>query len=327
MTDFLLCGWRVRSDIHLPELPRWPGDSRPPDVEIVVESVPPHLGDATPVPLMADAPVPPPLSIAVSPDGTTLLDVAGVARFLARGGRRVSVDPSVPKDDPAVRLYLLGSMLATLSYQRGFIPLHACCLMLPQDSPTPFPAGAVAISGDSGAGKSTLAATLTLQGIPILADDICVVDPSTPGGPVVWPSVARLKLWRDTVERLGLPIGSLECVREGIDKYAMHDVPMFHTEPTRLSAVYHLTRRAGAGGAPPPDRVEGFAAVKLLHRCLYRPQIASAMGLDAALVRGGMALLGTTPLFQLSHDPADPAALPLAERLAEHWNTLAPIPV
>jgi hypothetical protein len=270
---------------------------------------------------MADSTAPASVTIDVATDGTALLDVTEIGRFLIRGGRRVSVEPRFPLDEPAVRLYLLGSVLAMLSYQRGLVPLHACCLILTPDTTDGSAAGAVVIAGDSGVGKSTLAATLALQGVPILADDVCVVDTIGPGEPIVWPSIARLKLWRDTVERLGIPVDSVECVRQGFEKYALRDIPIFRTEPTRLAAVYHLTRGIHTDDAL-PEAVGGLSAVTLIHHCVYRFQIGRAMGLDRTIARALISILATTPVFQVSHDPTNSAARPLAERLIEHRHMM-----
>ena len=38
--DYDLCGWRVASEIALPDLPHWAGDTRPPDVTIGIGDVP-----------------------------------------------------------------------------------------------------------------------------------------------------------------------------------------------------------------------------------------------------------------------------------------------
>ncbi|HJW86505.1 MAG TPA: hypothetical protein VJ440_07725, partial [Candidatus Brocadiaceae bacterium] len=40
-SDYTLCGWRVRSELALPELLPWTGEAREPDVVITIDRVTP----------------------------------------------------------------------------------------------------------------------------------------------------------------------------------------------------------------------------------------------------------------------------------------------
>ena len=323
MTDNFLCGWRLRSAIQLPELAAWHGENRAPDVEIEFGTVPHSLGWRGPrgselleASSETSSVVDSDTSIEVASDGTTILKIAGVGRFLVADGQRVTIEPNQPVDEPAIRLYLLGTVLAILSYQRGLLPLHASCLT--------FDSGAVAIAGDSGAGKSTLAATLALRGVAILADDVCVVDTSAPQGPLAWPSVSRIKLWHDTLDRLGIQAAGMERVRKGIDKYALCEISAFQTEPILLAALYHITRAARAEEKT-PQAVSGIAAVKLLHRSVYRSYIGNAMGREHDITRALMTILATVPVFSVSHDPKAAEMSPLPGIILEHQgHVIAP---
>lgn len=97
VTDYLLCSWRVRSAISLPELTTWCSDNRLPDVEIVFATVPRCLEDGMSVVRTSDGAV----SLEVGADGSGLLHVATVGRFLVSGGRHVAVKPQHPVDEPA----------------------------------------------------------------------------------------------------------------------------------------------------------------------------------------------------------------------------------
>ena len=304
MTGYLLCGWHIQSAIPLPELPLWPDDGHAySDIEIVSESVDILPTDAVPAPVHVRA------------DGAVLLAVPDIGRFLVHSGRKISVDSSLPRDDAGLRLYLFGSVLAIVCYQRGVVPFHASCLI-----PNPDVAmRAVMVSGDSGAGKSTLAATFALRGAPILADDLCVIDTSSRCEALVIPSIARLKLWEDTLQRLDIPRDSLERVRGGFDKYSWYGAPS--ALPTPLAAIYHLTRVTGTAGVAPCP-VAGLAAVELLSQCVYRPAIGVALGQESLIAKTLMAVLATTPVFRVERASEVEAYSPLPDMLLDHWRTL-----
>jgi hypothetical protein len=177
----------------------------------------------------------------------------------------------------------------------------------------------VAIGGDSGVGKSTLAATLTRQGIPMLSDDVCVVDTTTANVPVVLPSVARLKLWRDALDRLGIPLDAGERIRHDLDKFALYDLPAFHPGPAPLAAIYHLTRSDDTPSAAPVP-LSGLAALQSLYRCVYRAPIGVAIAGKQAIARAVMALLAAVPVFSVAHAPTADGPQQLSAMLLEHYH-------
>ena len=67
-----------------------------------------------------------------------------------RGGNRISFSPAAGAEETAVRLYLLGTCMGALLFQRKLLPLHGSAVVINGK--------AYAFVGDSGAGKSTLAA-------------------------------------------------------------------------------------------------------------------------------------------------------------------------
>ena len=69
-----------------------------------------------------------------------------------RGGQEVIVEPSPDADERAVRLCLLGPIVALIPHQRGRLILHASAVAVGGD--------AIAFLGGQGWGKSTIAAAL-----------------------------------------------------------------------------------------------------------------------------------------------------------------------
>lgn len=87
---------------------------------------------------------------------------------LSADGTLLRSAPSDPTEPSWWRL-VLDSVLFTVALLKGRQALHAAAVVTP--------AGAVAITAPSGGGKSTLLAELLRRGLPLLADDIVVLEP------------------------------------------------------------------------------------------------------------------------------------------------------
>ncbi|CAK0744895.1 hypothetical protein CCP1ISM_10051 [Azospirillaceae bacterium] len=144
--DLTLCGWRVHSDWPLPELLPWHGSDRPVDVWIRRGEVPESLpGIRSGDPLLQ-----------VNGEGLARFAIPGVAAYLIREGREITIATRLPDHAPDVGLFLFGTVFGVLCHQRGVLPLHASCVA--------FGERAFAFAGVSGSGKSTLAAALVARG-------------------------------------------------------------------------------------------------------------------------------------------------------------------
>ncbi len=279
--DYLMCGWRVRSELPLPELLPWRGDDRAPDLDIRLGAVPDPERPVEVTPFLR-----------IGDDGLCRLAIDAVARYLVRDGRSVTVELHTDPQSLEIRVFLLGSVLGFICHQRGLFPLHASCVALG--------GGAVAMAGASGAGKSTLAATLARRGHALLADDVCVIDPAAAGGPAVLPTFPRVKLWGDSLDALAIPPDALDRNRAGQDKYHYRfaEPGAFTAEAVPLSAVYLLeeARPPHAEGVEP---LNGFAAVTALGTQVYRRNAALRLGREPALFRAAAAVAAAAPLRRL----------------------------
>lgn len=257
MTDYSLCGWRLSSELPLPELAIWEGDQRPPQVTIALGPTP-----EPPKPLVVDGPF-----AQLSADGTLRFSIEAVGRFLVRGDGHVTVAPHPEASGPQIRAALFSTPFATLCHQRGVLPFHASCVVVN--------GRAVAITGISGAGKSTLAALMACRGHPLLAEDVCVLDCRAEGGPLVLPSPGRLKLWRDTVEALGLTADPADRIGAGREKFDLARIASFHPHPLPLAAVIHLS----IGWAPQDtERLRGTELMRGLKAGIFRERIGIGLG-------------------------------------------------
>jgi len=252
MTDCILCTWRVRSALPLPETAPWRGPDHPVDIEIRSGQVPTVLGELT-----ADLPY-----LEATPDGGLLFHAMPHARFLVTPDS-VVVDTALPPEVPDWRAFLLGPVLGLLCYLRGLLPLHASVVRIR--------GRAVAFAGRSGAGKSTLAAALSARGHPLVTDDVCPVA-LYPATPLVFPTFPGLRLTSLSLQALGADTRGLAKIRVGQERYQLPRMDGFDPLPLPLDAVY-LLEDAPEGADASIVGVSGAEAFERLSADIYRPEI------------------------------------------------------
>ncbi|MCR1784050.1 hypothetical protein KVF89_16035 [Nocardioides carbamazepini] len=242
-------GLLIDSELPLPDLaPARPARPARPDVVVRLGSPLPPSAEALPLPR------------GFWVDGDRIgIDVPGIGRYVCERGARITVAPAAGASADALRLFLLGSALGVLLTQRGLLVLHGNAFVVD---------GACAVVlGHSGAGKSTLAAEMHRRGHLVLSDDVVPIDAAGRALPG-WP---RIKLWRDALDRLGLPTSGLDRVGQGFDKF---HVPLERSagspEPVPVRWIYVLDRHDGPLRVVP---VAGAAAFTSLHEHSYRNEI------------------------------------------------------
>lgn len=278
---YALCGWRVASAIHLPELPLWPDEPGEPDIAIVFGEVPAEIPGAlilTPF-LQADG------------NGLARYTMPTVADYLIEQGNRITIAPAMAPDSPDIRLFLLGSVFGVLCNQRGVLPLHACSVEVDGQ--------ALAFAGVSGAGKSTLAAAFHRRGFRLLADDVTPVDFS--GESVRFlPGLRRIRLWADSAKAAAWDPAELERCREGLEKFSRAFDSGFVTEPVKPLALFHLRQLPDTVGDIMLSRLQGAAAVQEVRRQVYRGRtLYRSAGKVAATTRVVRAAAGIPRHFEL----------------------------
>ena len=205
---YLLGGITLFSEIVLPELPLIQHErATPHPVTIRLGDVSHHL----------------PGAVEVDPDcfatpSQYLLRIHGIARYLVTNGREIVVSPEADAHPLDVRAWLLGNIFVALCQQRGLLPLHASAV---SSEPVNGRQGVAAFLARSGQGKSSLAAHLAQRGLRVLADDVCLIDPTPADEILVIPSTPWLKLWRNSLQNLGRQAEGLERVLSEHDKYRL----------------------------------------------------------------------------------------------------------
>lgn len=155
----------------------------------------------------------------------------GVGTFMVRGGHEVVVDSIPGTDKRALRLCLLGPVLALILHQRRQLILHASAVSVGGK--------AVVFLGGQGWGKSTIAAALHLRGHDMLADDITTIQMDS-ACPMVVPAFPQFKLWPDSLLALGATPETLPVLHPDLHKRGFHLVSGFARNPAPLKHIYVL---------------------------------------------------------------------------------------
>ena len=240
-----------------------------------------------------------------------LLSVPTVGRYWVQGGREVVVDPLPEASGRNVRLFLLGSALGILAYQRGLLPLHANAIVVD--------GAAYAFSGPSGAGKSTLAAHFAAAGYPVLCDDVCAVSFDADGVPHAWPGLPRLKLWEDAARSFGHDPEGLDRAIEGHEKFHVPIATLAPSERVPLRRLYTLAR-AEEEAQPGIVRLHGQDAMRAAMENTYRGEYLGALGRAKQQFGQAVALIRNARIYAVTrrwgYDVFDQEAVRLLTHIA-----------
>lgn len=195
------------------------------------------------------------------------LHVPGVARFLVSRGREIRIDPEPGIDEDSLRVFLLGSALGALLFQRGFLVLHGNAIRVGE--------GCLICVGHSGAGKSTLAAAFLQRGHEILADDVVPIDAYC----LAQPGFPRIKLWQDTADHLGINTDGLRRIRPDMKKFNYPVIHQFVDQPLPVKWVYILGSHSQAQTLFEP--IQGMARFNPLRNNTYRVRYLEGMALKS----------------------------------------------
>lgn len=240
-------GLLVRSELDLPDLGDPVESPGEPDVTVrfgALDAPPPE------VPLLAH-------DLWRTEDACGVV-VPDVARYEARAGREIVIDPVPDADPDAVRLFLLGTMMGAVMMQRDHLVLHGNAFRVGD--------ACAVVVGRSGAGKSTLAAELARRGLDVLSDDVV---PVTADG-LALTGYPRIKLWDDALERLGVPTDGLARIHTSHEKFQF-PLERSSSEPVPLRWIYVLERHEGDELTLEP--VHGALTFSLLHEHTYRNEL------------------------------------------------------
>jgi len=140
------------------------------------------------------------------------LHYRGVATFHLINGRSIVVDAHADADPCAIRLFLLGPVMALLLHQRKMLVLHSSAVVVGGK--------VIGFAGEKGEGKSTLAGAMTAAGYPLFCDDVLAIDLRRPDQIVARSGFPQLKLMPDSAGQIGLAARDLPRVHPDYEKRA-----------------------------------------------------------------------------------------------------------
>lgn len=291
-------GLRVHAEIACPELPRHPQPDGNPDVTIRLLPPLPRPSE----PLESGC-------YEVGP-GVFRLVVKGVGRYLVEEGSRISIEPLAGSSAEEIRLFLLGSVIGALLYQRGLFPLHGSAVETRW--------GAMIFVGAQGIGKSTLAAQFHRRGYRLLSDDVCAVT-AVEGELQVLPALSHFRLCADAYERLA----PAQAARFNVDKFVVPMNEGYCSEAVSLKAIHVLANQED--GDPQFEVVRGFDRIQQLFENLYRPQYLKGQETQSDLMRLAGQIAQKAPIIRVSRK-RDPEAIDglidfLESAWAEHFGS------
>lgn len=282
----------IRSEIELPQL--LPGGSEA-DVVVRLNGYDPMVG--------------PPQEMArayhVTPKFATL-DYAGLGTLTVREGREIAITLLPDADTSLLPLYLTGTALAVLLYQRGLLVLRASAVAMGGRG--------VIFMASSGGGKSALAATLHRRGHQLLAEDVTAIDMRAQC-PVVIPAYPALLLDPDTSAAVGGEAATLRPIHPMMQKGLRIVERGFADTPVPLRMAYYLHPGADNNIGYVPLQI-GLAAV--MHQsypnCLLQPAGIEYLRLCSRLV-------GAVPVCELTRRCALEDLPELVQMVETHVST------
>ncbi|AZV56474.1 hypothetical protein [Clostridium sp. AWRP] len=162
------------------------------------------------------------------------LDNAGIAKYFVKSGNEIIVEPYKDAFFEEIKVYLLGSCMGALLYQREILPLHGSCINIGGKG--------ILLTGISGAGKSTIGRALLSQGCKMVTDDVAAITLNDLNEPIVYPSYPSQKLWEDAIERMDEKVQgkSLNRISNDLNKYSVPNNEFFYRKPTTLKIIYEI---------------------------------------------------------------------------------------
>ena len=200
------------------------------------------------------------------------LEISGVARYYVEKGEHIIVEPQNSIAMEEVKLYLLGSCMGVVLFQKRILPLHGSCIAIREQG--------LLLTGKSGAGKSTISTAICQKGYKLLTDDVAAVRVDETTDSIVCPGYPGQKLWEDAIERAGRweEKKSLNRISENIAKYSVKSNAFFCDKEMPIRTIIEIV-------SGPVEQIEiteitSTDKLNLIMRNTYRPRFLREMGLS-----------------------------------------------
>lgn len=289
-------GLQIASEIEFPEL--LPADFADANVTIVVGKTPDNLIGEVQVKK----------AFSSISQYEYLLNIRNICSYYACFGNKIIAEPLPGVDEQSVRLFLLGTVMAAILYQRGDIPMHASAIV--KDGRL------ILFAGNSGAGKSTLLAHLIMSGYEIFTDDICVLKHHADSGLISGlASYPMIKLWEDAIDKLDNTTYTRDFkVRPQLPKYGQFFYDNFNDATLPVDKIFVLCPKNTADGivVNKPVNVQAF---KLLEKQVYKYGLISHTELRALYFATISRLTNQAQVFEVIRPLSDTGVAQLSDML------------
>ena len=142
----------------------------------------------------------------------------------------------------------------------------------------------------------------------MIADDVTFLKRSDANNIMLWPGIARIRLWEDALTALGVDASNVERELREFDKFLLPlSAPKNVLAPRRLSRIYRLDATHTARQKA-IRRIQGALATQLLMQNVYRLHLAESMGRTPAIFQFCADMATRIPIFDFSR-PIEFAAL------------------
>lgn len=262
-------GLKIASEIPIPEL-QLCGEKSEPDLRVMIGKVPKEIEAAIESRANYQA-----------GKNQLLFHIKNVGSYYIKNGNQILITPDPNGEIKGIRLFLLGSAMGAVLYQRGIFPIHGSAVVVNELC--------FIITGNQGAGKSTLASAFKNKGYWVLTDDIAAVSFDKEGVPWVYPSYPQQKLWKDSLELMGSKVASLSSIYGRLDKYAVTIQDQFCQTPKRLTGIYELKK--GHCQNPWLRKLSGMDKLAVLINNSYRFGFIRGLDLKEPIFRDAVLLI------------------------------------
>lgn len=156
-----------------------------------------------------------------------------IGKFKVSNGNKIIIGPAKDVNEVVLRSFILGTVMATLLYQRRLFVIHSSAVNVNGN--------VIAFLGNKGYGKSTTAMTFYREGYPVIADDYIAVDPEN-DIPLVYPGFPSLRLSYKSRSHGNFSLERVHYKDQEIDKIHVHAGSNFSLKEMPLKKLYVLKR-------------------------------------------------------------------------------------
>ncbi len=297
--SYSLFGMHIASELDLHELPLLDRPADEADIHIRLGSTPDKLENPS---LEA-------LLFSMTTD-EYLLHIPECSRYWVRQGKEIICNPEPDCSHADLLVYVYGTCLAAICYQRKLMPFHASVIEAQ--------GGAWLFAGNSGAGKSTLTAGLLELGYSAFSDDLCLLEET---GLRVAPGVPRVKLWQHSIEHYGWENRPKEPVVMRQEKFQFRTTTSNqHWLPLRgvftLDVIHHQDIEL--------IRLQGVSALRALEANLFRINIIRGLNANADYFNRCMKLSMQLPIYYIQRPRQLDAMSAVLSKLTEIMGPCIP---